>query len=207
MAKLCIDASVGVAVSALFVDHLDSPVGRLSLVGSDAGVRAITWPSDRVGRVRLPDPTRARHPMLDELATQLTAYFAGERRDFDVVVDLRGTAFQLDVWSALTAIPCGSTVTYGGLAQQLGRPNAGRAVGAAVGRNPVSIVIPCHRAIGSTGSLTGFAGGLAAKAWLLRHERGQPGHPTMNSETTPAARIANSSSATANVVAGRIRQM
>lgn len=202
MAQLCIDASVGVAVSGLFVDHLDSPVGRLSLVGSDAGVRAITWPDDRAGRVRLPDLTCARHPVLEELATRLTAYFAGERDDFDVGVDLWGTAFQVEVWNALCAIPYGSTVTYGGLARQLGRPNAGRAVGAAVGRNPVSIVIPCHRAVGSDGSLTGFAGGLAAKAWLLRHEGV---HPMPNSETTPAARIASSSSATAKVVAGRIR--
>ena len=111
-----------------------------------------------------------QHPVLVETERQLGEYFARKRKKFSVVLDMRGTRFQKGVWEALLAIPFGETRSYGQLAKQLGNPRATRAVGAANGRNPVSIIVPCHRVIGSSGKLTGFAGGLEAKAHLLRLE-------------------------------------
>ena len=150
----------------------DSPVGTLTLAASDAGLVAILWPDDDPLRVRLgplvPDPD---HPILRETARQLCGYFAGERTCFDLPLDWRGTAFQRQVWAALLAIPYGETRSYGAIARALGRPGASRAVGAANGRNPLSIVAPCHRVVGTSGHLTGFAGGLKAKATLLALER------------------------------------
>jgi len=108
---------------------------------------------------------------LDQAQAQLAEYFAGTRRDFDLDLDPAGTAFQLRAWKALRTIPYGRTITYGEQAAQLGGPGAARAVGAANGRNPLSIVVPCHRVVAATGALTGFAGGLDIKAWLLDHER------------------------------------
>lgn len=148
-----------------------SPVGMLTLVASEAGLVAILWEDDDPDRVRLgvlveePD-----HPVLAETVRQLTTYFAGERWSFDLPLDFRGTDFQKSVWAALLAIPFGETRSYGEIAAALGRPGASRAVGAANGRNPISIVAPCHRVIGANGSLTGFAGGLEAKRYLLRLE-------------------------------------
>jgi methylated-DNA-[protein]-cysteine S-methyltransferase len=110
------------------------------------------------------------HPVLVETERQLGEYFAGRRREFSVALDMRGTRFQRDVWEALLAIPFGETRSYGQLARQLGNQRATRAVGAANGRNPVSIIVPCHRVIGSSGKLTGFAGGLDVKARLLNLE-------------------------------------
>ena len=109
--------------------------------------------------------------MLALAATQLGEYFAGERRSFDLPLGARGTGFQQLVWRALTQIPCGETWTYGQLAHAIGRPSASRAVGAANARNPIAIIVPCHRVIGASGELTGYAGGMAAKRWLLEHER------------------------------------
>lgn len=150
----------------------DSPVGTLTLAASDAGLVAILWPDDDPLRVRLgplvPDPD---HPILRETARQLRGYFAGERTCFDLPLDWRGTAFQRQVWAALLTIPYGETRSYGAIARALGRPGASRAVGAANGRNPLSIVAPCHRVVGTSGHLTGFAGGLKAKATLLALER------------------------------------
>jgi methylated-DNA-[protein]-cysteine S-methyltransferase len=152
--------------------HHDSPVGRLTLVGSDAGLRAVLWPVERDGRVRLPvDIVDAGHPVLTRTAAQLDEYFAGDRREFDLPLDLHGTAFQVKVWRALGEIAFGATTSYGELAAPLGGTHMARAVGAAVGRNPVSIVVPCHRVVGADGSLTGFAGGLDAKRTLLALER------------------------------------
>ena len=111
-----------------------------------------------------------QHPVLIETERQLGEYFAGKRKSFSVALDMRGTRFQKDVWEALLAIPFGETRSYGQLAKQLGNPRATRAVGAANGRNPVSIIVPCHRVIGSSGKLTGFAGGLETKAHLLSLE-------------------------------------
>jgi methylated-DNA-[protein]-cysteine S-methyltransferase len=110
------------------------------------------------------------HPLLVEAERQLGEYFAGSRRRFDLKLDPEGTAFQKKVWQALLTIPFGETRSYGQIARQVGSPNAVRAVGAANGRNPISIVTPCHRVIGSTGKLTGFGGGLDAKAYLLALE-------------------------------------
>jgi methylated-DNA-[protein]-cysteine S-methyltransferase len=149
-----------------------SPVGQLTLVASDDGLAGILWPSERPGRVRLPlDAVDARHPVIVEAERQLKEYFAGKRRTFSLKLDLEGTPFQLKVWKALLTIPFGETRSYAQIASQIGRPRAARAVGAANGRNPVSIVAPCHRVVGSTGTLTGFAGGLETKARLLALER------------------------------------
>ena len=149
----------------------DSPVGRLTLVASDDGLAGILWEKERRGRVRLLlDTEDGRHPVLVETRRQLTEYFAGRRQAFSLKLDFNGTAFQKQVWNALLTIPFGETRSYGEIARQIGRPAAARAVGAANGKNPVSIVAPCHRVIGSTGTLTGFAGGLEAKARLLALE-------------------------------------
>jgi methylated-DNA-[protein]-cysteine S-methyltransferase len=148
-----------------------SPVGQLTLIASDKGLAAILWENDDPARVRLaPRAVVTTHPMLDEAERQLTAYFAGGRRAFDLPLDFHGTDFQKQVWAALLAIPFGETRSYAQIARAIGAPTAFRAVGAANGRNPVSIVAPCHRVIGTNGTLTGFAGGLAAKQHLLRLE-------------------------------------
>jgi methylated-DNA-[protein]-cysteine S-methyltransferase len=150
---------------------IDSPVGKLKLVASDQGLVAVLWQNDKPTRVRLNELTEdARHPLLLETERQLGEYFAGKRKTFSVPLDMRGTSFQKNVWHALLAIPFGETRSYGQLAKQLGNPQAMRAVGAANGRNPISIIVPCHRVIGSSGKLTGFAGGLETKAHLLSLE-------------------------------------
>ena len=149
-----------------------SPVGELTLVADERGLAAILWENDRPDRVRLGTLTEAaNHPVLVETERRLGEYFAGGRRSFDVPLSFAGTDFQKRVWSALLAIPFGQTRSYGEIAHQLGAPGASRAVGAANGRNPISIIAPCHRVVGSNGKLTGFAGGLDAKAFLLALER------------------------------------
>jgi methylated-DNA-[protein]-cysteine S-methyltransferase len=150
---------------------MNSPVGRLQLVASDAGLAAILWQNDRPHRVALDIETEDRsHPVLRETERQLGEYFAGQRSRFDLPLDPSGTAFQRKVWGALLTIPFGETRSYRQIAIQVGNPKAVRAVGAANGRNPISIVAPCHRVIGSNGKLTGFAGGLETKAYLLALE-------------------------------------
>lgn len=151
---------------------IPSPVGALKLVASDRGLTAILWECDAESdRVKLGAMTEdAGHPLLVEAARQIGEYFAGERTAFDVPLDFRGTDFQKSVWAALLAIPFGETRSYGEIARAVGRPTAFRAVGAANGKNPISIIAPCHRVIGTGGALTGFAGGLEAKALLLRIE-------------------------------------
>ena len=151
---------------------MKSPVGDLKLVASEKGLAAILWPNDDPKRVRLAPLTEdQRHPVLKETERQLGEYFNGARKKFDLPLDFAGTAFQKSVWKALLKIPYGQTRSYGELAKQLGNAKAMRAVGAANGRNPISIVAPCHRVIGASGKLTGFAGGLQAKAFLLQLER------------------------------------
>jgi methylated-DNA-[protein]-cysteine S-methyltransferase len=161
--------------SALFSTVVDSPVGALTIVASDAGVRAVLWPDDDPKRVRVPDavddPT---HPVIAAAASQLEEYFAGTRTTFDVALDPVGTDFQRAAWEALRTIPYGATVSYGDQADRMGDRRKARAVGAANGRNPISIIVPCHRVVGANGSLTGFAGGVDTKAWLLAHERPAP---------------------------------
>ena len=150
----------------------ESPLGRLKLVASDKGLVAILWEKDNPRRVPLSNLVENdQHPVLVETQRQLEEYFAGKRKSFSIALDMRGTRFQKEVWEALLAIPYGETRSYGQLAKQLGKPRATRAVGAANGRNPVSIIVPCHRVVGSSGKLTGFAGGLEAKAHLLSLEK------------------------------------
>ena len=151
---------------------VDTPIGALVLVASDRGLRAVLWPADAPERVRLDDArSDPDHPVLVAAAAQLGEYFAGTRTEFDLPLDPVGTDFQREAWAALCTIPFGETATYGEQAAAIGRPTAARAVGAANGRNPLSIVVPCHRVVGADGSLTGFAGGLDVKARLLAHER------------------------------------
>jgi methylated-DNA-[protein]-cysteine S-methyltransferase len=154
-----------------FYKTMKSPVGKLTLVAGDHGLAAILWENDDPKRVRLgPLKEDDSHPVLLEAERQLNDYFAGKRESFSLELDFIGTAFQNKVWKALVEIPFGETRTYAQIAQRIGHPAAVRAVGAANGKNPISIVAPCHRVIGSNGKLTGFAGGLKAKEFLLRLE-------------------------------------
>lgn len=156
---------------SLSYKYVESPVGKLKLVASQAGLIAVLWENENPRRVPLKDLVEDnQQSILVETERQLNEYFAGKRNAFSIPLDMRGTAFQKDVWHALQAIPFGKTLSYGEIAHQVGRPSASRAVGAANGRNPLSIVVPCHRVIGSTGKLIGFAGGLGAKSHLLNLE-------------------------------------
>ena len=175
-----------------------TPIGPLELVAGPDGLRAVLWPGEDGSRVAravgsgtppdshgadslTPDDPNAppdesagaarAEAHLDRAEVQLAEYFAGTRRTFDLDLDPAGTDFQLRAWKALQAIPFGQTISYGQQAAELGEPGAARAVGAANGRNPLSIVVPCHRVVAASGALTGFAGGLDTKAWLLDHER------------------------------------
>jgi methylated-DNA-[protein]-cysteine S-methyltransferase len=155
---------------------IDTPVGALTISVSDRGIRAVTWPGDAdTGRVPLAEAGGDEHPLLDEVSRQLDEYFAGERTDFDLPLDPVGTDFQRAAWEALCTIPYGETVSYGEQAERMGDRNKARAVGAANGKNPIPVIVPCHRVIGADGSLTGFAAGLEVKTWLLAHERRQAG--------------------------------
>ncbi len=150
---------------------IDSPIGPLTLVGEGTTLMHLRMAEQR----HEPDRAgwrKAGGAAFASAAEQLTAYFAGELTEFDVDVDLRGTAFQRRVWEALRTIPYGETRTYGQVAEQIGSPGAARAVGLANGRNPVSIIIPCHRVIGSSGALTGYGGGIDRKRTLLALEKG-----------------------------------
>jgi methylated-DNA-[protein]-cysteine S-methyltransferase len=158
--------------SSLTTRCYDSTFGPLTIVGSANGVRAILWPEDNAVRAGLADVQlhEGTVAVLDEAANQLDQYFAGTRSSFDLSLDLQGTTFQLAAWQALAEIPYGETRSYAEQAARLGRPAAVRAVGTANGRNPLSIVLPCHRVVGASGSLTGYAGGLERKEQLLRLE-------------------------------------
>lgn len=149
--------------------RIASPIGPLTLVASDRGLRSISMERD-AGATPGEVSGIIDHPLLAQAAGQLAEYFAGTRTAFDLPLDPAGTPFQQQVWAALRAIPYGETRSYLAIARQLGRPTATRAVGAANGRNPIAIVTPCHRVIGSDGSLTGFAGGLDNKRRLLALE-------------------------------------
>ena len=149
--------------------YLDSPLGKLLLAGDDKGLWIIGFPEGK-GKVKPRQEWQLEPGCFPEVETQLSEYFSGKRQTFDLPLVPSGTDFQLDVLNALKEIPCGETRSYQEIAERIGRPKAVRAVGAANGRNPLPIVIPCHRVIGSNGSLTGFGGGLAAKSYLLRLE-------------------------------------
>jgi methylated-DNA-[protein]-cysteine S-methyltransferase len=148
-----------------------SPLGPMILATTPRGIAGLWFEGQR----HMPDhgawPTQPDHALLREATTQLQAWFAGTRESFELRLDLQGgTAFQQSVWQALLAIPRGRTTSYGTLSRDIGVPAAARAVGAAVGRNPISIVVPCHRVMSAGGALTGYAGGLERKSALLRLE-------------------------------------
>lgn len=161
-----------------YYDIIDSPLGEVFVGGSDEGVHRIDFLSDdrdlgwfvdrlerEAGEPAQHDPEAAA-PAVEELQR----YFAGDQRDFDFPLAPRGTPFQLAVWEAERRVPAGAVTTYGEVASAIGHPTAVRAVGTATGKNPLSIVVPCHRVIGANGTLTGYASGLDRKRWLLRHE-------------------------------------
>jgi len=165
---------------------INSPLGKLRLVASEKGLVSILWENDDPKRVRLSELVKSEtNGVLVQTERQLGEYFAGKRKSFTVPIDLRGTPFQRNVWEALLAIPFGKTTSYGELARQLGNPQAARAVGAATGKNPVSIVVPCHRVLGAAGKLTGFAGGLDAKMRLLALEQRKPGRRSVGNAPEP----------------------
>lgn len=156
--------------------HMDTPVGRLKLVADESNLIAVLWPNDMPTRVTLGGMrVDVRHPVLVEAERQLTQYFEGKRTTFDLPICPCGTDFQKRVWQQLLRIPYGQTRSYGHLAVAIGKRSASRAVGLANSRNPLSIVVPCHRVVGASGKLTGFAGGLETKAKLLKLE-GALGH-------------------------------
>lgn len=156
----------------MFSTTYDSPIGNLTLAREDCGLRHIIFPSG----CRSFDESKhwqPSHDAFDDVKRQLDEYFEGKRQDFSIPLAPIGTPFQQSVWKALGTVAYSTTCSYGAIAKQLGKPTASRAVGAANGANPIPIIIPCHRVIGSSGKLTGFGGGLATKAWLLAHERGE----------------------------------
>ena len=153
----------------VWYDYLPTPIGNLLLAADTQGLREVWFETGR--HQKTPDPTWRHEPAKLAFARQqLEEYFAGERQHFDIPLRPLGTPFQVTVWYALAKIPYGTTISYGELARRIGQPQAMRAVGAANGRNPLPIVLPCHRVIGSDGSLTGFGGGLPTKRFLLSME-------------------------------------
>jgi methylated-DNA-[protein]-cysteine S-methyltransferase len=166
----------------MFETHIQSPVGELRLVASDDALVGVFFeghtPAPAIVARRLDT-----HPILVAAARQLAEYFTGERRTFDLRLAPQGTAVQREVWLALATIPFGTTTSYAALASAIRRPGSARAIGHANARNPLSIVLPCHRVVATTGALTGYAGGLDRKRWLLAHEGSRP--PSV--AATPAA--------------------
>ncbi len=151
--------------------RLASPIGELLITASDSGLTGVWFPGNE--QVAAPRPVDGRRPgsaVLARACEQLGQYFAGTRTTFDIPLDPPGTPFQRRVWDALRTIPYGTTLSYSELARRLGDVRATRAVGAANGKNPIPIIVPCHRVIGANGALTGFGGGLDRKRWLLEHE-------------------------------------
>ena len=152
--------------------EMTSPVGLLKLVANETALVAVLWENENPKRVRLAELVKQTdHPILLETQKQLTEYFAGKRQQFDLPLDFEGTEFQQKVWQALLTIPFGETRSYRDIAEQIGNVKAVRAVGAANGKNPISIIAPCHRVVGANGKLVGFAGGLDNKDILLRLEK------------------------------------
>lgn len=150
----------------MFCDLLPSPLGELTICADDLGITAVAFPGE-VEAVPAPNP----NALVREAVAQLAAYFAGRRTRFELPLNAAGTPFQRRVWQALCTVPYGNTSSYGEIAAAVGNPRASRAVGLANGRNPIAILVPCHRIIGGDGSLTGYGGGLERKRWLLDHER------------------------------------
>lgn len=148
--------------------YYSSPLGQILLTSDGLALTGLYLDGHRGGKV-FAEPSEPLN-LFNEVTAQLKAYFAGKLRVFDLPLDPRGTPFQMRVWQALLDIPCGETASYGEIAQAIGQPTACRAVGAANGRNPISIIIPCHRVIGTNGTMTGYGGGIGRKEWLLEHE-------------------------------------
>jgi methylated-DNA-[protein]-cysteine S-methyltransferase len=157
-------------MTEILTTTLESPIGPLTLLARDGVLTRVSMHEQRHTSPPPEDAVVDDAPFKD-VAAQLDAYFAGELTSFDLEIELLGTAFQQSVWSQLCAIPYGETISYGELARRVGNPNASRAVGLANGRNPIAIIVPCHRVIGADGSLTGYGGGLERKTWLLHHEQ------------------------------------
>ena len=164
-------------MSTYLYTHIDSPLGELLLVGDRHALHGLHMQEGRTAVSVDPEWREADEPFADVRA-QLSEYFAGERRDFDVPLAMEGTSFQRHVWGALRGIPYGQTTTYGELAHRLNMPSASRAVGLANGRNPIAVIVPCHRVIGSDGSLTGYGGGLERKRLLLELETARVALPS-----------------------------
>lgn len=151
----------------LFYGHVASPIGLIVVQASDRAVVGISFVEDQR---QAPDASGKPSTILSDALLQLVEYFTGRRRSFNLVLELRGTPFQRLVWRTVQTVPYGGTVSYGTIATAIGNPGAVRAVGAANGANPLPIIVPCHRIVGSNGALTGYGGGLWRKAWLLEHE-------------------------------------
>jgi|HubBroStandDraft_6_1064221.scaffolds.fasta_scaffold555345_2 methylated-DNA-[protein]-cysteine S-methyltransferase len=157
---------------ALMYTTIESPIGELLLLGDDHALHGLYMQSGRKPIAIAPAWEHTETPFA-AVATQLEEYFSGRRHTFDVALEMHGTPFELRVWSGLREIPYGETMSYGELASRIGQPTGARAVGLANGRNPISVIVPCHRVIGADGSLTGYGGGLERKRILLELERGQ----------------------------------
>ena len=156
-----------------FQSMVTAPFGVVTIVVSDHGVRFVMFAEDAHPKsfAGMNIVTGKSHPILDSAMEQLGEYFEGVRTDFDLPLDLHGTEFQVEAWRSLAQVPFGKTASYAQQAASIGRPKAVRAIGGANGRNPVAIVLPCHRIVGADGSLTGFGGGISVKKWLLEHEQ------------------------------------
>jgi len=163
-----------------FTDYINSPLGTIECKASQKGITQVIFSGAKKGHVKTNDIT-------DACKKQLAEYFAGKRKNFDLPLDQQGTVFQKSVWDCLTKIPFGKTLSYSEIAEQLHNPKAVRAVGGANGRNPISLIVPCHRVIGASGTLTGYAGGIERKLWLLQHE----GIEVKNSKTNDKLDINN----------------
>ena len=174
-----------IAMTSLKTLRIDSPLGPITLAASQVGLCGLWFENQKHSPTdadRQNWQADAQHPLLQSAAAQVQAYFANQPVVFDLALDLSaGTPFQQSVWQALLGIPSGQTRSYGDLARHLGKAQAVRAVGAAVGRNPVSLIVPCHRILGATGQLTGYAGGLWRKQALLQRE----GHPMAEPVSPP----------------------
>ena len=156
-----------IRTDAIVTDIYESPIGPLTVMASDVGVLEIVFPHEGEQQSK----KQGENPILAACVSQLAEYFEGGRTAFDIPLDLHGTHFQLSVWRTLLLIACGETWSYGKVARHIGREKAVRAVGGANHNNPVSIIVPCHRVVGSDGKLTGYGGGLWRKEWLLEHEK------------------------------------
>ncbi len=151
----------------MYIDYMETPIGAIEIQASNNGITKLIFPKST-------NSTVYKNELTNHCKQQLKEYFDGKRSVFDLPLDQRGTDFQKAVWAALLKIPFGQVVTYRDIANTINNPKAVRAVGAANGKNPISIIVPCHRVIGSNGTLTGYAGGVDCKAWLLTHETASP---------------------------------